>query len=455
MNGMLRFDDKNLTISQLDTRLIRQVLLTDKFESLHVSDAPAITPSFEDFARLDSGGMEDTARRAFRDHLVAKDHVESMCDLVLSLHEQLRTLVPNRKDLHGLVDDEAVTAVEQVKELLPILIHASLGLQSLESDARAQTTALWRDEAQRLTAECVTSEFIVTSALYLIFKTELCQADKQDFYLQHVWAPRIHAEGPAYLREVLDMQCNGYPLTKSWLEGLLENQEVIEATPAFFRTVTRKGWIETILFRKDNATMLPEIFTFDAENVQLIRRVCQQAVAASALALHAGVTKRSEPTSELGMRREDLLMVMANNRSATYENDVANAVVTMAMAGKSMSTDEASLRSRVVAVLRGQDPVIKLLDRRMQEAFVEVSIRDNARVPTRLKTGHLGVSGMPTQDSRTEFQIAAEELFCNKGLSFYASELATVSALARRIVDLVLTVHQDLIETTFREAMSA
>ena len=422
MNGRLRFDDKTLTISQLDTRLIRQVLLTDKFESLHVSNTPAITPSFEDFARLDSGSIEDTVKRAYRDHLVAQDRVEPLHDVLLSLHEQLRALVPNREDLHTLVSDAAVTATKQVKDLLPILIHASLALQSLESDARAETTAAWRDKAQSVNAEGVTSEFIATSTLYLIFKTELCQADKQDFYLQHVWAPRIHAEGPAYLRDVLDKQCNGYPLTKSWLKGLLEDQEVAEATPEFFRTLTRKGWVETILFRKDNATMLPEIFAFDAENIQMIRRVCQQAVAACALALHAGVTKRSEPTSELGMRQEDLLMVIANRGSATYEGDVASAVVAMAAAGGNSSSDEASLRSRTVAVLRGQDPVVKLLDRRMQEAFVEVSVRDCARVPGRLKTGRLETSGTPTQGSQTEFQRAAEESFCSKGLSFYASE---------------------------------
>ncbi|KAI2492636.1 hypothetical protein MHU86_21912 [Fragilaria crotonensis] len=453
MNGMIRFDDKNLTISQLDIGLIRQVLLTDKFDSLHVSDAPAITPSFEDFALFASGGIEDNVKRAFRDHLVAQDRVELMHDLVLSVHQQLRALVPNREDLHVLVDDDAVTAAKQVKDLLPILIRASLGLQSLESDARAETTAQWRETAQRVPTEGVTTEFVVTSALYLIFKTELCQADKQDFYLQHVWAPRIHSEGPAYLRDVMDKQCNGYPLTKTWLKGLLENREVTEATPAFFRTLTRKGWVETILFRKDKATMLPEVFFFDQENIQLIRQVCQQAVAASALALHAGVTKRCEPTSELGMRREDLLLVLANNRSPTYEHDIASAVVALARAANS-SIDEASLRSRTVAALRGRDPVIQLFDRRMQDAFVEVSVRDGARIPTKLQTGRLGHVGILAHESQTELERAAEESFCNKGLSFYASELATLSALARRIIDLVLTIHQDLIEKSFREAMS-
>ena len=86
---------------------------------------------------------------------------------------------------------------------------------------------------------------------------------------------------------------------------------------------------------------------------------------------------------------------------------------------------------------------------------MEVSVRDSAHVPTRLKSGRLTAFGIPIEASQTELQRAAEESFCSKGLSLYANELATVSALARRIVDLALTLHWDTIRTAFREEMTA
>jgi hypothetical protein len=466
MNGTIRFDDKNLSISQLDPKLIRQVLLTDNVSSLHASASSSssiATPSFEEFSRFDSSSMEDTMKLAFHNHLVAQDDIEPLFDLVLSLHAQLRALVPNRKDLHTLVNDDAVKAATNLQDLLHLLITASQGLQSLESEARAETTAAWRQKAQnpKETVELLTLDFLVTSALYLLFKTELCQADKQDFYLQHIWAPRIHVEGPRCLREVLDKRfaSNGYVLTESWVKELVKNHHDddggAELTLEARRALIRKGWVETILFRKDNAMALPEIFCLDVDNINLIRQVCKRAVAGCALALHASSsassTERIEPTSEIGLRRADLLQAMANNRSATYEDDVSNAVVAIAKAWSSLN-DEMSLQSRTVAVLRGQDPVILLLDRRMQEVFVEVLIRDGPSVPTKLRSG-VGGSNKSSDESTTEFEKEAEAAFCNKGLSFYASELATLSVLARKIVDLVWVVHQDLIEQTFREAL--
>ena len=462
-------DDEKLTIAQFDISFIRQVLLTDEFSSLRVSNAHAVTvttPSFTDFSNFESNDLETTMRRAFRDHLVAQSDIRSLQDLVITLHTQLRALVPNRKDLHTLVHDEAVMAANHVCDLLPMLIHASLALEALESEARAETTSQWREVAQAKLEvvhhhnsknnDIAISEFMVTSTLYLLFKTELCLADKQNFYLQHVWAPRIHVEGPSYLRQWMDEKFNGeYPLTMAWLHDLLENQHLVEPQSDDYRTMLRKGWIETIVFHRGNSTHLPEVFSLDVENIRLIRRVCQQAVAASALIWHAQVGNDCEPTSDVGMRQADLLSALTNNRSPTYEEDVSDAVIALVRASDT-PTDEASLRSRTISVLRGQDPVIKLLDRRMQEMFAHVSVMDAAGIPVRIASGGVGVGapGVGRDAPKVTLERTIEESFHKKGIWFHTSELATLCLLAKRIVDLVWCIHHDMIEQTFREAMS-
>lgn len=467
MNTPPLLDDKNLSIDQLDPKLIRQVLLTDpsKFDSLHVSNAPRNTPSFEDFSRDEiesTASMEATMKRAFRDHVASQTttNMKPLADLVLQLHQQLRALVPNRHDLHTAVNDEAVTAAEDVETLLPLLMHASEGLESLESEARAETSAAWRRQAQEETT--TTAEFVVTSTMYLLYKTELCQADKQDFYLQHIWAPRIHVEGPKYLRSLFETQFSSdgrYPLTTTWINDLVSQCEGNLESESARRALIRKGWVQTILFRKEQATSIPEILAQEVDSIRLIRHVCARAVAGCALALHAAasntalLTQRIEPTSPAGLRKADLIQAMSsNNRSASYEDDVSNAVVALAKAWSSSSvSDESSLRNRAVAVLRGEDPVIRLLDHRMQEVFADVVASDvSGTTPVVMR------SGVQERSTNNESQEAAlvsrsEDVFCGKGLSFYAPELATLSVHARKVIDLAWLVHMDLMETTIRE----
>lgn len=406
--------------------------------------------------------------------------LRAVMDLVLTLHEKLRNLVPNRHDLHTLVDDDAVRNVTSLKSMFPLVMHASTAMQSLESEARAETTQLWQDQAQarmKMTTtttdvvvgtdptdhddyyEMRNAEFIINSVLYLIYKAELCNDDKQDFYLQHIWAPRIQVEGPAYLRTVLDDKFGDYTRTKTWLKGLLPSESGPPSTwPTHPRGLIRQAWVDTILFRKDHAMELPEIFSLDSTNIQLLRLGCQRAVAACALALHANITTPIDRQSSVWQRREDLAQALVHQRSRTYETDVSDAVVAMAKASSSTWNDDVSLRNRTVAVLRGQDPVIQVLDRRMKEAFVEAIVMDGPTVPTVLKSG-VGNSTMAhtlstTTEAKTGFERVAEDLFCKKGLSFYASELAILCGLARKIVDLVWLVHHELIEQTFREMTS-
>jgi hypothetical protein len=58
--------------------------------------------------RASSSSSSATMKRAFVDHLVERQDMEGLHSLVLTLHTQMRSLVPNRKDLHSLVNDEDV-----------------------------------------------------------------------------------------------------------------------------------------------------------------------------------------------------------------------------------------------------------------------------------------------------------------------------------------------------------
>lgn len=459
MTETVGIDSPKFSLSQMNPKLIRQVLLTDQsqFSSLRVSDAPRITPTMEEFEAEQlnaSVSSQATMKRAFVDHLVQRQDMEGLHSLVLTLHTQLRELVPNRKDLHTLVNDEDVQNTTTPVEILPLLIRASQCLESLESEARAETTAAWRQKAQE--QGDASAEYVVISTLYLLYKIELAQADKQDFYLQQIWAPLIHVEGSKHLRTVLDKQygIDDYKLTKAWIRDLATNSAVEE--PNERRKLLRKGWVETILFRKSAAAALPEVFSLDVDTLQKIRHVCKRAVACCALALHASggdsnkLKVQIDATSEVGLRRADLVQAMGDNRSPTYEQDVSTAVVALAKTWSSLGNEQ-SLRNRTVAVLRGQDPVIQLLDRRMQEVFMGVVTDDSVLSPSELRSGNAAAPSM-TNTSITQEQRKAEDAFRNKGLSFQDSELATLSIAAKKIVDLVWVLHQDVIDKAFKQA---
>jgi hypothetical protein len=471
-----QLDDANLTISQLDPKLIHQVLLTrpSKFSALHVSGAPRSTPSFDEFVEsfLEDDSLESVMKRAYRDHVIdaaCEERLEPLHQLMLDLHRSLRSLVPHRTDLHSALDDEKVRNASK-HELFLLLLHASRCLQNLESPERVETTELWQKEAP-VTASMLEDKeegyipFLVNSTFYHIYKTELCLTDKQDFYLQQIWAPRIHKEGPEYARALLKNDHQSCQVTKTWIKELVQSageikRHEVKQSRRARQAVLRRGWIENLLFRKSDATTLPEVFALDSDNISMIRHVCKRAVAGCALALHAGIsqTERVEPTSNLGFRRADLIQAMGRSNliPTRYEEGVSQAVVELAKVSATLDeVAEKTLENRTIAVLRGEDHVIQLLDRRMQQAFVEIVTCDAPVVPASMETGRVQPCKAASEDTATsEFEREAEVVFCKKGLSFYAPELASLSLFAKEIVDLAWSVHMALLEEAFLDAVT-
>ena len=254
-------NDDDTFLATFDPSFIHRVLVTDPsdFSSLSSGASSRYTLSFEEFCHaleMDHRGHHRSSdldpsmmvKKAVRDHVVqrllrqhpqqqAKENLAPICDLLLEAHQAIRSLIPNRKDLHSMLDDEAVKKVETRKEVLPFIAKAAIALSQLESESRAVTTRalindhLQNNESQEQQTEKETIVFLLNAIIYLLYKTELCQADKEDYYVAHVWAPRIHREGPAFVKNTYQKKYGAFsdpkssPATRQWIQSLvMKNQ---------------------------------------------------------------------------------------------------------------------------------------------------------------------------------------------------------------------------------------
>lgn len=123
-----------------------------------------------------------------------------------------------------------------------------------------------------------------------------------------------------------------------------------------------------------------------------------------------------------------------------------------------------SLHNRTKATLKGEDPVIKLLDNRMRKIFRELLVTNptnHQQVPTSIRSGRaLSLNRNLMEESRSSdasfnslFKKAAKQEFISKGFSFYSDELAKTSLLACRTINLILSIHgEQLLEKLFIRA---
>ena len=104
------------------------------------------------------------------------------------------------------------------------------------------------------------------------------------------------------------------------------------------------------------------------------------------------------------------------------------------------SDEEKILSSRTPAVMKGDDPVVKLLDNRMRLVFCDMmswTPDDSDRVPIRMSTGRplrlkASDEGQTTKTVSSLFEAAAKRIFMQRGFAFYAVELAKASLAATK-----------------------
>lgn len=115
--------------------------------------------------------------------------------------------------------------------------------------------------------------------------------------------------------------------------------------------------------------------------------------------------------------------------------------------GRDLAAEElVTVNNHTLAVLRGDDPVLKLLDNRVQSFFRFAckwkpdAAPSGITAPLEMKTGR---SIIQTDDSATrhgikstreEFSLAARKEASRLGFSFFGSELILVGDEARRII---------------------
>ena len=103
------------------------------------------------------------------------------------------------------------------------------------------------------------------------------------------------------------------------------------------------------------------------------------------------------------------------------------------------------IRSRTAATMKGEDPVLKVLDTRMKDIFREMMLfhpQTHQQVPVSIRTGrNLTFQTSSRTTYGTVFKKSAREEFIKKGFSVYADELAEVCLTASRVMNLSMQVY--------------
>jgi hypothetical protein len=224
-----------------------------------------------------------------------------------------------------------------------------------------------------------------------------------------------------------------------------------------FEVLKGKGFVDGLLFARSQTT-LPEVFSFDVESIDRIRRDARCCVIASALALHAcNITKVRSSSSDVASEelidaRHRLSSVLRKSHfdEKELEQSVIDAIgaVTRATAERELSDDEfVALRNHTLAVLHGNDPVLKLLDNRVQCFFryackwkptgtilVPLNMRTGRSTPSNSEDDAARQCGIPS--TKDEFCIAAKKEALRLGFADFCSELIDAGNAARGIVNL-------------------
>ena len=360
-------------------------------------------------------------------------------------------------------------------------------------------------------------EFVVASTVFLHDKIEQTQTDIADFQLGHILAPKIHALGKEYLKRDFETRFNVtedellsdlsfhhetdtdlkiVPHSKTWLKEIVEAcnihaEEHLRSGEKRRDFLLQTGWVDNILFRSPRSSSsleggdtigeqnaspfyMPEIFYLDIMSVKAIRMSTKISVVGSALALHASTIAgtgeaasmlRQDPLDPLVQEcRQKLIRAMGNKTVGSqelFERGVGDAMMELAMVlNPNLDIDSAkedSLRTRTVATMRGDDPVIQLLDNRMKNIFREMMVMDTTsrqQVPDSIRSGR----AMPTSKGKSihgtygdNYLKASKEEFVKKGFSFYADELAESTLMAHRIVNLALYVQGSWVDKMMKD----
>lgn len=247
---------------------------------LHQMDQPNTTTT-TDKEEEDTNGNNSTSKTTFA----------PLKSILLEIHNLLRSLIPNRKDLHHSIlnDQELIndtilfdTSFDHVCQYIKKVSDA---LIMLESEYRSETTKEWRDlilnhvmihwkgeddmnsanddkvsivsnhsnSDNTATTTASTSivkftmspkVFALASTTYLHYKAELCQSETADFQLAHILAPKIHTFGPKYLYRIF---CQKFGIENSLADNDNNVDGDVDVETLKEKLPNTKFWIEEMI----------------------------------------------------------------------------------------------------------------------------------------------------------------------------------------------------------------
>ena len=409
---------------------------------------------------------------------------DSVREMLSELHTKMRSLLPHREDLHSHLKEEEISLTSSTRDILRCLVRCGYLLSNyLESAARAPSTVelidcleaflsrpLRGDKNGMIPYDIESEElFAVLSIAYMIHKTELCQVDISNYKLSQA-APLLHLVGNDYevkhFKKSIGMDYSSttsveelkhiIPSTWRWVKTLRSSIDSSGENLNFDQKmdiVKGQGFVDGILFTRSQL-ILPEVLSLDVESISQIRSEARLSVSASALALHAcsiaKVVGTAIPSSEADDARQRLSSVLRKKHfdQDQLESEVTDAIgnLTKALAERDLNEDESStLRNRALAVLNGDDPVLKLLDNRVR-SFFRFACKwkpDNSctTVPLEMKTGRsvlkegdTATAAIPS--TKQEFILAAEKEVLRLGFAYFGSDLIKAGNQARGIIAL-------------------
>ena len=396
--------------------------------------------------------------------------------IIHKLYTRIKELVPNRTDLHPYLDCSKIK-IESIDDMLVPLIPAAEALVRLEAPIRVNTTSSWLQIVQtKSITECATlyemeknpAEFAVSSVVFLLIKSDLCSIDIANTYIRQS-IPYIRSIGVEYEQERFQSMygswkdgCCKVPHTKEWLSKMWVSSEeesdvICRGENYIEKVICSVAFVDQLLFTASRLSM-PEIFMMDNTEIGQIRKICQAAVIGSSLALHA-CNAVSVSTKSISMYplennikalrdRLTCAIVRKHKNSAILEDDVGNLICSLA---RELGTSEISrkqeinLRGICVSALRGTDPVLSVLDKRLRIFFrdnlksQDFSVKQN--IPGILQSGqkisiHSSSKTSKPMPSNMRRQRLIE-LACQQGFAFYADDIVTAFDMAESIIDLV------------------
>eukprot|EP00592_Proboscia_alata_P029232 CAMPEP_0194437366 /NCGR_PEP_ID=MMETSP0176-20130528/99624_1 /TAXON_ID=216777 /ORGANISM="Proboscia alata, Strain PI-D3" /LENGTH=599 /DNA_ID=CAMNT_0039258569 /DNA_START=65 /DNA_END=1865 /DNA_ORIENTATION=+ len=414
--------------------------------------------------------------------------------LMAELHGVLRSLVPRRADLHNMLqnEEEMRNSLNAQSDLINPLLKAGRALASLEAPDRAESTMEWLnmfniaslspthqncDAAQnydstiqlhaslvkRFEAKSFVS-LVVASAAYLLKKAEQCHEDVANIKLVQVARKvKIHAE--QFERYKFQQSYGRFEetsalATKQWVEHCVlkqrndvrDNQTCESSTEQLLKFMRTRGFIDELLFT-DKKISLPETFSMDTSAFMQVREIARLSVIGSSLALHAcnaagigtNVLNADPFPNHMWEERKILANAMVNKYQGqqVMQSGILKSVVkfSAALCGSSLSSEaEESLRNRTIAVLEGNDPVMKLLHSRVKSFFRNMcdwTENNEECLPVSMKSGRVVSGSIETSIStkvakmnRDAFLNEAKKAACKQGLSLFAVDLA-IAAVSR------------------------